>query len=105
MTTASRQPTLYWTPSPEHIASSQHDAFRRHVNDRFGKTLAATDYAALHRWSVDPSSNNDFWTSIWDWSGIVGERDPQGVSDETRSTRSQPAHRPRRTRFFVPGGT
>ena len=74
---------LYWKPTPEYIAGTQHDDFRRYVNKRYGKTFAPTDYDALHRWSVNSGSLNDFWTSIWDWAGIIGDKDPAGVSSRS----------------------
>ncbi|ROO25105.1 acetoacetate--CoA ligase [Salinisphaera orenii] len=37
------------------------------------------DYAALHRWSVD--ALEDFWRSIWDYTGVRAERGPDRVLD------------------------
>jgi acetoacetyl-CoA synthetase len=52
-----------WTPSPERIAATHMDAFRRSVG--------AVDAAALHEWSV--AHPGEFWQRIWDDCGVLGE--------------------------------
>ena len=52
-----------WTPSPERVAATKMDAFRRSVG--------ATAVAALHEWSV--ANPSEFWQRIWDDCGVIGE--------------------------------
>ncbi|WP_323843791.1 acetoacetate--CoA ligase [Microbulbifer magnicolonia] len=56
-----------WQPSPEAIAATQMDQFRRLVNERFGLDLA--DYGELHQWSVD--RREDFWRTLWDFGEVI----------------------------------
>ncbi|WAJ35711.1 acetoacetate--CoA ligase [Pseudomonas sp. GOM7] len=60
-------PQPLWTPSPERIAASRMDAFRRFVNQRHGMQLA--DYPALHAWSVE--QREAFWQAIVDFFEIA----------------------------------
>ena len=63
-----------WQPAPGRIASSNMLAFMHAANARWGTDFS--DYAALWQWSVD--SPEQFWTSLWDFSGVIataqGER-------------------------------
>ncbi|SDJ55552.1 acetoacetate--CoA ligase [Microbulbifer yueqingensis] len=61
----SKQPL--WQPSPEAVASTQMDQFRRLVNERFRTELE--DYDALHRWTVE--NREDFWKLLWDHTGVL----------------------------------
>ncbi|MBL0143102.1 MAG: acetoacetate--CoA ligase [Betaproteobacteria bacterium] len=56
-----------WTPTPERIAASNMAAFMKFVNGRH--RTAITDYAALHRFSVDRME--DFWVAVWDFGGVL----------------------------------
>jgi len=51
---------ILWQPSPEHIAATRMDQFRRYINERYALQLA--DYPALHQWSID--QRPDFWQAI-----------------------------------------
>ncbi|MGL6090019.1 MAG: hypothetical protein ACRC07_08265, partial [Pseudomonas paracarnis] len=42
---------ILWQPSPERIANTRMDQFRRFINQRHGVQLH--DYPALHQWSID----------------------------------------------------
>ena len=64
-----------WVPSAEHIASTQLDAFRRMVNERYGQTIA--DYDGLHAWSVAQPA--EFWGLVWEFTGLVGSGEPDAV--------------------------
>lgn len=61
---------ILWQPSPERVASTRLDAFRRHAVDQ-GLAPGASDSSELWDWSV--SEPGAFWRSIWDWCGVVGE--------------------------------
>ncbi|KWV85937.1 MULTISPECIES: acetoacetate--CoA ligase [Pseudomonas] len=51
---------ILWQPSPERIANTRMDQFRRFINQRHGVQL--DDYPALHQWSID--QRPDFWQAI-----------------------------------------
>ncbi|MEM8745084.1 MAG: acetoacetate--CoA ligase [Actinomycetota bacterium] len=57
--------TPLWTPTPERIASSNVEAFRR----RFCPGVADSD--GVWRWSEDRPG--EFWRAIWDVAGVIGE--------------------------------
>ncbi len=59
-----------WTPSPERVARTRMDAFRRDGHARFEVDLP--DTVALHHWSVEHPG--DFWTAVWDAGGVIGDR-------------------------------
>lgn len=68
----SKSQTL-WAPGREQIEATGLSAFTRFLVDRrIASADLATDYTALHRWSVDQSE--EFWTAIWDFCAVVGER-------------------------------
>ena len=51
---------ILWQPSPERIATTRMDQFRRYINHRYSLQLA--DYPTLHQWSID--QRPDFWQAI-----------------------------------------
>ena len=51
---------ILWQPSPERIANTRMDQFRRFINARHDVQLS--DYPALHLWSID--QRPDFWQAI-----------------------------------------
>ncbi len=57
-----------WTPTPERIATTRMDEFRRDVaTDR----PEIVDSVALHSWSIqDPG---DFWRRMWVYGDVLGE--------------------------------
>ena len=59
-----------WKPSEARVAGSQLQLFARQVVDQWGTELAGFDQ--VHRWSV--RSAEQFWTSAWEFAGVVGER-------------------------------
>lgn len=61
-----------WTPTPERVASTQIDAFRREVHPE------AADYDELWRWSAEKPG--EFWKAAWDWCDILGESGERLVS-------------------------
>ena len=65
-----------WRPSADRIAASNMTAFANHVRDH-ARGPASDDYAELHRWSIDPSS--DFWRAIWSFCDVRGEGPGEGV--------------------------
>jgi len=59
-----------WTPSPARVAQSPLTAFMVAASGRAGTGFSS--YADLHRWSVD--RREDFWSLLWDFSGVIGEK-------------------------------
>ncbi|KAK9896753.1 acetoacetyl-CoA synthase [Cystobasidium minutum MCA 4210] len=63
----------FWTPSEAEVEEASLTKFRQFVNDRHN--LALRDYWELWRWSTgSPEEMNDFWTAVWDFTGVVGEK-------------------------------
>ncbi len=58
---------LLWTPAPERREDSQMAAFMRSISARYDVEI--TDYAALHRWSID--NREAFWGEIWRQCKII----------------------------------
>ncbi len=67
-----------WTPSPERIATTRLDAFRRYVEARHAVQLA--DYPALHAWSI--AERAAFWQAIVDFFEVRFHAQPSGVLEE-----------------------
>ncbi|HEY9568071.1 MAG TPA: acetyl-coenzyme A synthetase N-terminal domain-containing protein, partial [Thalassobaculum sp.] len=66
-----------WEPSEERRRATRIAAFMAAVNARFG--AAFSDYDALWRWSVD--RREDFWESVWDFGGVVGDKGGRRLVD------------------------
>ncbi|MEZ5379935.1 MAG: acetoacetate--CoA ligase [Acidimicrobiales bacterium] len=65
-----------WTPTPERIAGSNLDAFRR----RFRPEAADSD--ELWQWSVDEPG--PFWRAMWDAAGVIGDPGERLVAEADR---------------------
>jgi acetoacetyl-CoA synthetase len=59
-----------WTPSAQAAARAQITRFARWLADRGGP--ATTSYTELWQWSVTEPA--EFWSSIWDFFGVLGSR-------------------------------
>ncbi|AUM69449.1 acetoacetate--CoA ligase [Pseudomonas fluorescens] len=66
---------ILWQPSPERIAQSRMNAFRRFINARHH--LQLHDYPALHAWSIDQCEA--FWQAIVDFFEIRFHQAPDAV--------------------------
>ena len=64
-----------WQPAPERVAITNMTRFARDASLRWRRTFK--DYADLHRWSVEEPE--EFWISIWDWTGVIGAGDADPV--------------------------
>lgn len=64
-----------WRPAPEKVAMSQMTQFREFVNARYRQNIQ--DYFALHRWSVQYSS--DFWEALWSFMEPIAHHPPETV--------------------------
>ena len=61
---------ILWTPSQDQIANSNLTAFAKAIEGDAGQVY--TDYADLHRWSVD--NREAFWRAVWDFGSVIGDR-------------------------------
>src|SRR2546425_4930361 len=66
-----------WTPSEDNVREANLTKFIALVNQKYG--LKIKSYPELHRWSVDKVS--DFWSAVWDYTGIVSSRRFEKVVD------------------------
>lgn len=69
-----------WSPSPEQVASAPITEFMAAARRASGRPIA--DYDALHAWSAE--DREGFWSLIWDWCGVVGERGGRVLVDGDR---------------------
>ncbi len=76
-----------WTPSAARIAASGMEQFRHFASSRTGRALGNSD--AVFDWSI--AEPGDFWSSIWDFCGVIGEKG---------ATAFVPAPRMQDARFF-----
>ena len=60
-------PTPLWTPNADWTATTLLTRFSQAMQVRHG--LAGTDYATLHRWSVEHPEQ--FWAAVWEDAGVV----------------------------------
>lgn len=63
---------VIWSPTAGRVAASGMTLFVRYAARRNG--LALKDSADLGDWSV--SRPADFWDTLWDWLGVIGEKGP-----------------------------
>ena len=81
-----------WAPSPDRIAASRMDAFRRYVEQRHQVELA--DYPALHAWSTE--QRGAFWQAIVDFFEV---RFTTPATEAVRDAEAMPGAR------WFPGAT
>ncbi|MFP4097654.1 MAG: acetoacetate--CoA ligase [Alphaproteobacteria bacterium] len=67
---ARRDDRICWAPSPQKIEDSTLRDYMRYIQQE--KKQAFSHYDSLLRWSV--ANKEEFWDSIWDYCGIVGEK-------------------------------
>ena len=58
-----------WAPSADRVAAAEITRFTAFVNESWG--AAATDYASLHRWSVERPEQ--FWDAMWGFAEIIAD--------------------------------
>ncbi|MCP5449018.1 MAG: acetoacetate--CoA ligase [Gammaproteobacteria bacterium] len=69
-----------WTPDPARATATRMAAFTAYARQVSGRALAS--YADLHAWSID--APEQFWSAIWDFCGVRGERGEQVLIDPQR---------------------
>src|SRR5690606_16137191 len=80
-----RNPIL-WQPSAERLSHCALTRFAQFARERHGAPVMQADPAAdwqrLHRWSVEQRAA--FWSALWDFAGIIGERGAATLDDGER---------------------
>ncbi len=71
---------VLWQPSSEQIAAARITEFMSHINANESTRLHT--YADLHKWSV--SQSESFWSYIWDYFDVIGERGATIVADKNK---------------------
>lgn len=66
-----------WTPSQDRMAHAPLTRFIGFCAERTGRTFNDSD--DLHAWSI--TERGDFWTAIWDFCGVKGERGARDLID------------------------
>ncbi len=79
--------TPIWQPSAQRIAGSHLTAFTRLAETAYGHSLS--DYAALWQASVEDTAR--FWSLVWDYTGVVGEKGSPASSGSARPRTARPA--------------
>lgn len=70
--------TALWTPSEERCEQSRLRKFARWTMSH--RDSANLDYTSLHDWSIE--NIGDFWSSIWDFCGVRGDKGEQIFVDD-----------------------
>ncbi len=79
-----------WVPSPERVARANLTRFLDTVR---ADGIAAPDYDALWRWSVeDPAA---FWPAVWRFTGMIGDPGEEAVAGLDRMAPPDPVVGPR----------
>ncbi|PRD41184.1 acetoacetate--CoA ligase [Phyllobacterium phragmitis] len=74
-----------WAPDEAAIAASPLTDFIQAARAATG--LALPDYDTLYNWSVE--DREAFWSLVWDWSGIIGEKGGRILLDGDRMPGAQ----------------
>lgn len=65
--------TILWQPDPKALEKGNFHAFLKEAEKAAGKPIG--DFTALHAWSV--SDLEGFWSLVWDFCGVIGEKEQQ----------------------------
>ncbi|KAK4047059.1 hypothetical protein OIV83_005622 [Microbotryomycetes sp. JL201] len=83
----------WWEPTPSEIERAELTRFMRYCNGRFN--LDMRDFWDLWRWSTSEADQmNDFYTALWDWRRIQGDKGPAPLFDATRRIQDTHLHVP-----------
>lgn len=72
--------TPLWQPNSNQINNSNITRFRQFVNKQYEKSFS--NYSELYDWSVTEIEN--FWESIWKYSGIINSKSYSSIIDERK---------------------
>ena len=70
-----------WRPSTERVSNSLMTNFLKSVG------LADVEYSEAHRWSIEKPE--EFWSAVWDYCGVVGEKGTTVLRDGHRMPGAQ----------------
>lgn len=70
---------LLWSPTKERIQNTLLSRYMAEVGDQQHRTF--DDYDALWQWSID--ALEDFWLSLWDFCGVVGQHSGEVLRNKT----------------------
>ena len=74
--------TPFWSPSDQQVRTAGLTKFREFANAHYETDMK--DYWDLYRWSVGSAREMDeYWTALWDWSCVIGEKGVAPVSEST----------------------
>lgn len=71
---------IMWQPDASQIAAARITDFMNTVNQK--ADLSLTNYDQLHDWSV--AHSDSFWSQIWDYFSIIGDRGERVVSSANK---------------------
>jgi acetoacetyl-CoA synthetase len=74
-----------WSPSQASVAAANMTRFIDRVNQKY--SLSIDDYDALYQWSLDEKES--FWSEVWDFCGIVGDKGARVLVDGDRIETAQ----------------
>jgi acetoacetyl-CoA synthetase len=78
-----------WSPSPAQINDANVTAFMHALNDAYvASHLHLTNYHDLYDWSV--RNPQHFWSAVWDWCGVIGERGVAAGADVIANAHKMP---------------
>jgi len=66
-----------WIPTQSQIDESLLWQFITYVSEKYDNSIS--DYAELYRWSLEEKEK--FWSSVWDYCGVVGEKGEKILTD------------------------
>ena len=75
-----------WTPEEEFVQQTQIYQFASYLHDN-GAPDWQGDYESLWSYSVDNSE--DFWSMLWDWHGVIGDKGPVALINPDQMTGGQ----------------
>ncbi|RMG34984.1 MAG: acetoacetate--CoA ligase [Gammaproteobacteria bacterium] len=70
-----------WSPDPTRLSEYQISDFVRFLRLR-GEYQGSDDFQSLWRWSV--AHKGAFWSALWDWHGVLGDKTGPVLVDEDR---------------------
>ena len=79
-------PSLLWTPPATATTDTAMADFAASVRDQAGMDWQG-DYDRLWSWSTENSA--DFWSHLWDWHGVIGDKGGVVLTDPDRMTGGQ----------------
>ena len=77
--------SILWRPSDAQVNNTNITAFKNRIEHNYKTTLS--NYHDLWRWSID--NTGAFWSEIWDFCGVIGERGDTPLEKDTQMPGAQ----------------